>query len=148
MSRYKYQILDISNILQLCICCYEVIQINKDLFKVKTLFKGWGLHPRLFKLLMSCDTIFNKQNWWVWVWFLRQSAQIFVCVVWSVTTEMFLVNRYFLGTKLADCKSLPKKHQHTSCLKSEGRHGPKRGLNPWPPDNKSIDLPTELPDPI
>ena len=37
--------------------------------------------------------------------------------VWRVATEMFSVNRYFLGIKPADCKILPKKHQHT-CLKS------------------------------
>ena len=34
-----------------------------------------------------------------------------------------------------------------TCLKSKGRHGPGRGLNTWPPDNKYIALPTELPDP-
>ena len=38
----------------------------------------------------------------------------------------------FLGIKPADCTALPKKHQHT-CLKSKGRHGSGRGLNPWPP---------------
>ena len=32
---------------------------------------------------------------------------------WSVTTEMFLVERYFLSTKPTHCTALPKKHQHT-----------------------------------
>ena len=41
---------------------------------------------------------------------------------WSVTTEMFLMDRYFLGIKPAECITLPKKHQHT-CLKSKGQHG-------------------------
>ena len=31
--------------------------------------------------------------------------------------------------KPVDCKTLLKKYQHT-CLKSKGRHGPGRGLNP------------------
>ena len=43
-------------------------------------------------------------------------------------------------SQLTDCTTLPKKYQHI-CLKSKGRHGPGRDLNPWPPYNKSIDLP-------
>ena len=41
---------------------------------------------------------------------------------------MFLVDRYFLGIKPADCTSLPKKHQHTY-LKSKSLHGSGRSLN-------------------
>ena len=39
---------------------------------------------------------------------------------------------FFLGIKPADCETLPKEHQLT-CLKSKGRYGSGRGLNPWPP---------------
>ena len=61
--------------------------------------------------------------------------------VWSVTPELFLVDRYFFGIKPADCTTLPKKYQHT-CLKSKGRHGPGRGLNPWcPADNVHHPMP-------
>ena len=65
---------------------------------------------------------------------------------WSVNTEMFLVDQYFLVTKPADCTTLPKKHQHT-CLKSKDQYGSEMGLNPRPPDKKSNALQTELPDP-
>ena len=101
------------------------------------------------------DIVYSYDIWFCLGWKLQldkyQGFNAFPAMgcaqwVWIVTTILFLVDRYFLGIKPADCTTLPKKHQHT-CLKSKGRHGLGRGLNPWPPDNKSIALPTELPDP-
>ena len=81
----------------------------------------------------------------VFLW-LFQSVLFIIVATLCIVPNHVLVDRYFLGIEPADWTALSKKHQHT-CLKSKSRHGPRRGLNPWPPDDQYIALPTKLPVP-
>ena len=52
------------------------------------------------------------------------------------------MDRHFLGIKPAGASWLYNSPEEapTYMLEKKGQHGPGRGMNPWPPDNKYIAL--------